>query len=103
MPAIPKELTPEIIKAACLPDPPTNTTAVFSVESLLSPRNLLGLMILRKALLPEFLLRRLIDGDKLPQRGSVPEDEVKSISTALPSTRQTFGSLFPSFQYVPAC
>lgn len=79
---IPSDPSAELIKSAMFSTVQTSTAPVHGLEGFSKPRSLLGLSIFMKAIYPEFIARGLVDG-KLPEKGSVPEDEIKSISTYL--------------------
>lgn len=61
------------------PSPAANTTPVVGLEGFLHPRNLLGLTMFVREIIPEFLVRGIVDG-KLPEKGSVTEEEIEKIS-----------------------
>lgn len=77
----PSEASPELLKASIQPSPSTNVPSPKSLEDTLSPRVIMPMILFRKGVIAEFLLRGIIDGGtKLPEKGSVAEEEIKSIS-----------------------
>ncbi|KIX95109.1 uncharacterized protein Z520_09025 [Fonsecaea multimorphosa CBS 102226] len=94
---VPLDPSPEFIKSAMFDKPQTNTIPAVGLEGFLQPRSLLHLSRILKQVTSEFLLRGIVDG-KLPEKGSVPEDEIKYISafytdpiTSYPPTFQIIG------------
>ncbi|KAH8811042.1 Alpha/Beta hydrolase protein [Xylogone sp. PMI_703] len=81
---IPEDAPPELLEAVIQKPPPTHIPSPRRLEDFLSPRSVLGLVSFRKGVITEFLLRGLVKGKngvlKLPEKGSVGENEIKSIS-----------------------
>lgn len=80
----PDDASPELIEGAIRNPPPTQIPTPTSAEDFLSPRSFLGILLFKKNIVSEFLLRGFIEGKdgvkRLPEKGSVPEDEIKAIS-----------------------
>jgi hypothetical protein len=72
-------LTPDLIRAMHMPGTPTELPEPSSAKDFFKPRGLLGMNLYRAELLGEFLLRRFPNGE-LPKKGSVPNNEIESIS-----------------------
>lgn len=99
---IPLDPSPEFMASAMFPSPVANTTPVVGLEGFLHPRNLLGLAIFVKEIIPEFLVRGIVDG-RLPEKGSVPEEEIEKISMMPPipfSSVSTFSVIVSTHRHL---
>lgn len=77
---IPMDPSPEFIKSAMFPTPQTSIPQTPGLEGFMQPRSLLGLSVFLKSILPEFIVRGIVDG-KLPEKGTAKEEDLKYIST----------------------
>ncbi|KAH8812928.1 Alpha/Beta hydrolase protein [Xylogone sp. PMI_703] len=92
---LPKEASPDLI-----------SEPRKSIEDFMSLRSILGLVLFRKGLVPEFLLRGIIDGEehgskRLPEKGCVTEEEIKEISPIYFPDHLFADSIWPpTYQYI---
>jgi hypothetical protein len=72
-------LTPEILKAALIDPPPTESPPPKPLAEGLDLRTLLSLAVIGGVVVGEFLVKGLVDGG-LPEKGCVDEETLKGIS-----------------------
>jgi hypothetical protein len=86
--------TPELLAAATtFESPPTEITPPKNAEDYMRPRALMGRKVFTESLIAEFLIKGLLRDEsgalKLPEKGSVSEEEIDAISKTKASPRLT--------------